>query len=148
MWSWTWTSAGSWRSERGSNPKIWALLHTIEIFFGVVYGMSQHHEEAPHWVVGIIERLDRIHLQGKHLMSKVTDFAAAVQTAFDHVSTDLDTIKAGIANLDALIVAFQNSPGTLSVEDQAALDKIQAASAALVAKVDTIDVTPPTPPAA
>ncbi len=79
-------------------------------------------------------------------MSKITDFATAVQAAFDHVSTDLDTIKAGIANLDAMIVAFQNSPGTLTPEDQGALDKIEAASAALVAKVDTIDVTPPAPP--
>ena len=80
-------------------------------------------------------------------MSKVTDFAAAVQTAFDKVSTDLDKIVAGIAALDAAITAFQNSPGTLSAEDQAALDDIQAKSQALVAKADAVDVTAPTPPA-
>ena len=79
-------------------------------------------------------------------MSKVTDFAAAVQTAFDAVNADLTKIKDGIAALDALIVAFQNSPGTLSAEDQAALDKIQAESAALVATADAVDVTPPVAP--
>ena len=110
--------------------------------------MSQHHEDtAPHWVVGIIERLDRIHHQGQRLMSKITDFATAVEASFAAVSTDLDRIKAGIAALDALIVAFQNSPGTLTPEDQAELDRIQAASAALVATADAVDVTPPVPPA-
>ena len=109
--------------------------------------MDHHHEDqAPHWVVAIIERLDRLHAQGNKLMSKVTDFAAAVQTAFDKVNTDLDTIVAGIANLDSLITAFQNSPGTLSPEDQSALDGIQSASQALVAKADAVSVTPPTPP--
>ena len=79
-------------------------------------------------------------------MSQVSDFAAKVQTAFDKVNADLDVITAGIAALDAAIVAFQNSPGTLSAADQAALDDIQAKSAALVAKADAVNVVPPVPP--
>ena len=79
-------------------------------------------------------------------MSAVSDFATVVNAAFAKVNTDLDAITAGIANLDALITAFQNSPGTLSAADQAALDGIQTASQALVAKVDAVVVTPPTPP--
>jgi hypothetical protein len=47
--------------------------------------------------------------------------------------------------LDALIAGFQNSPGTLSAADQAALDQIQAASKALVAKSAAISVAPPVP---
>ena len=109
--------------------------------------MDHHHEDqAPHWVVKIIERLDRLHEQGHKLMSKVTDFAAAVQAAFDKVNADLDTITAGITNLDNLITAFQNSPGTLSAADQAALDGIQAASQALVTKADAVSVVPPVAP--
>ena len=80
-------------------------------------------------------------------MSVVTDFAAKVQASFDKVSADLDSITAGIANLDALITAFQNSPGTLTPADQTALDGIQAASQALVAKADAVSVVPPVPPA-
>ena len=80
-------------------------------------------------------------------MSQVSDFATAVQSAFDKVNSDLDTITTGIANLDALITAFQNSPGTLSAADQAALDGIQAASQALVTKADAVSVVPPVAPA-
>ena len=79
-------------------------------------------------------------------MSAISDFATAVQASFDKVSADLDTIVTGIANLDSMITAFQNSPGTLSAADQAALDGIQTASQALVKKADAVVVTPPTPP--
>lgn len=80
------------------------------------------------------------------IMSQISDFAAAVQTSFDKVNTDLDNITTGIAALDTLITNFQNSPGTLSAIDQAALDAIQKASQALVTKADAINVVAPTPP--
>jgi hypothetical protein len=69
-------------------------------------------------------------------MSVITDFAAKVEANFA-------ALKTAIAALDAQIVAFQNSPGTLSATDQAALDQIVADSAALVTQAGT--VTPPTP---
>lgn len=59
-------------------------------------------------------------------MSQITDFAAKVEANFALIQT-------GITNLDAQIQALQNSPGTLSPEDQAALDKLSADSAALAA---------------
>ncbi len=82
----------------------------------------------------------------KVIMSKITDWAAAEQADLTTISTTLDAVVSGVAALDALIVAFQNSPGTLSPSDQAALDGIQAASKALVAKSAAISVTPPPPP--
>ena len=66
------------------------------------------------------------HNQQENLMSQVTDWAAKEQ-----------------ADLDTLITNFQNSPGTLSAEDQAALDAIQASSKALVTKATAISVNPP-----
>ena len=81
-------------------------------------------------------------------MSAVTDFAATVQKNFDALSADIDSIQAGITNLDTLIQGFQNSPGTLSAADQAALDAISANSAALVTKANAINVTPPVPTSA
>lgn len=80
------------------------------------------------------------------LMSQITDWAAQEQADLTTISNTLDTIVTGIAALDALITQFQNSPGTLSATDQAALDAIQAASHALVAKSAAISVAPPTPP--
>jgi hypothetical protein len=79
-------------------------------------------------------------------MSKITDWAATEQADLAAVSTTLDGIVAGIANLDTLITNLQNSPGTLSASDQAALDAIKAASAALVTKSGAIVVTPPVTP--
>lgn len=79
-------------------------------------------------------------------MSKITDWAAQEQADLAAISTTLDTIVAGVAALDKLITDFQNSPGTLSPADQAALDAIQASSADLKAKAAAIVVTPPAPP--
>ena len=85
---------------------------------------------------------------GENIMSKITDAAKAEQTSLDAVNASLDSIVAGIAALDTLITNFQNSPGTLSAEDQAALDAINAASAALETKAAAVSTTPPTPPPA
>jgi hypothetical protein len=86
----------------------------------------------------------------KELMSQITDWAATEQADLTTISTTLDAVVTGVAALDALIVGFQNSPGTLSATDQAALDAIVAASAALVTKSAAISTvapgTPPPPP--
>jgi len=81
------------------------------------------------------------------IMSAITDWAAKEQVSLDAISSTLDGILVGIAALDALIIAFQNSPGTLNAVDQAALDAIQTSSASLLTKSQGIVLTPPTPPA-
>jgi hypothetical protein len=73
-------------------------------------------------------------------MSAISDWAAKEATA-------LASIQAGIANLDTLIQNFQNSPGTLSPSDQAALDAIAATSASLATAANAVP-TPPVTPAA
>jgi hypothetical protein len=78
--------------------------------------------------------------QGAKIMSQITDFAAKVETNFAG-------IKAGIQALDDKITALQNSPGTLSASDQAALDAIVADSGALVTAANTLpSVAPPVVP--
>ena len=81
-----------------------------------------------------------------HVMSAITDWAAQEQADLLAISAALDTIVAGIANLDTRITNFRNSPGTLSAADQAALDAIQSASKDLKAKASAISVAPPVPP--
>lgn len=76
-------------------------------------------------------------------MSAITDWATQEQASLDAISATLDGIVTGISALDALITQLQNSPGTLSKADQAALDAIQASSKALLAKAGAISVTPP-----
>lgn len=74
---------------------------------------------------------------------KITDFAAAEGAKLDQLAQTLTTIKVGIQALDDQITQFQNSPGTLSADDQAMLDAIQAKSADLVTTAGAIDTTPP-----
>ena len=85
-----------------------------------------------------IERLEQ-------QMSKITDWAAQEQADLTAIKSTLDGITTGIANLDAKITALQNSPGTLSAEDQKALDDIQAASKAVVAQAAAIKTDAPAP---
>jgi len=66
--------------------------------------------------------------------------------ALTSIATALSAISAGITALDTMITNFQNSPGTLSPSDQAALDAIQTQSAALVAQSQAVSTTPPGTP--
>jgi hypothetical protein len=79
----------------------------------------------------------RLHMPG------VAEFAIAegqTLTALDAALTNLGT---GVIALLAMIVAFQNSPGTLSAADQASLDALEAHATALVAQAGAISTTPP-----
>ena len=71
-------------------------------------------------------------------MSAITDWAAKEATA-------LASIQTGIANLDTMIQNFQNSPGTLSAEDQAALDAISATSTSLATAANAVPSPVPVP---
>ena len=78
--------------------------------------------------------------------SAIQAFAAAEASTLASLATALTALATGITALDALITSFQNSPGTLSPADQAALDGIQATSQALVAQANAISTTPPGTP--
>ncbi len=83
---------------------------------------------------------------GKILVSKLEITMAnnpAIAAFVNTVNTNFGQIKAGILALDAQINAFNNSPGTLSAEDQAALDGIVTASADLAAAANAPVVPPP-----
>ena len=65
-----------------------------------------------------------------------------VETAAAQINANFDSIKSGITNLDNMILAFQNSPGTLSPSDQAQLDSIVAASGSLATAANAIPTVP------
>lgn len=74
----------------------------------------------------------------RKIMSKIGDWA-------NKVEPKLDAVKASVDELQRLITEFQNSDGTLSPEDQARLDAIEAKANALA--TDAADIPkPPTPP--
>lgn len=76
------------------------------------------------------------------LMSKIADLEATEQTNNAAVSAKLDELQTGITDLNRQITDFNNSPGTLSAEDQAAVDRMQAASKALADKAESVSLKP------
>jgi hypothetical protein len=106
---------------------------------------NEHRPSRFGWWFATKHDLERLEYK---IMSAIIDAVTAVQGSLDAVSTQLDTIVAGISALDVLITNFQNSPGTLTPADQAALDSIQASSKALLAKANAVVTTPPAPPVA
>ncbi len=83
------------------------------------------------------------------IMSAISDFAAkqdahnaAIDAAIAGLSTDIDTLNAEIKTL-------QGSAGAITPEDQATLDRLDAAGQAAADKLTALDaLTPPTVPAA
>jgi hypothetical protein len=93
--------------------------------------------------------LNHMRRDRENFMKQVQDFVAAEQVSLNAIGTAFTGIVSGIATLDSMIVALQNSPGALTQEDQDALNAIQATSAALVAQSSAAltAVVPPPPPA-
>ena len=96
------------------------------------------------------------------IMSAISDYTTAVNAAFDSISTQTDGLVNSIAGITADVIflkdtieKLQNSPGTITPEDQALLDASQARAAALATKLTDLSASaktldesttpPPTP---
>ena len=90
-----------------------------------------------------------LHAQGEKLMSAISDFAAKQNQFNDRLSAAIDGVAADVASLNAKIEELQNTPGTITPEDQAILDALQAQGEAIASRLEAVDsLTPPTPPVA
>lgn len=93
-------------------------------------------------------KLDTIIANQEKIMTAIADFAAKQQAFNDEIAADLTSISTQITALNATIATLQNSSGTISPEDQATLDDLQAKGTALAAQADaTAGKTPPALPA-
>jgi hypothetical protein len=75
--------------------------------------------------------------------SAIQAWAAGEAVILQAAAAAVTNLGTGVLALDGAITAFQNSPGTISPADQAALDAIQASSNALVTQAKAISTTPP-----
>ena len=81
-------------------------------------------------------------------MSAIKEFSEKVTTAFDEIGASVDGVAADVTALKAKIDELQNSPGSITPEDQALLDQIQAKATDVANKVKSLDdatENPPTP---
>lgn len=82
-------------------------------------------------------------------MSAVSDFAAKMKSHNDKVDIAVAGLQGDIGTLKDQIAKLQASAGTISAEDQATLDAIEANAGAVSDKLDALDsLTPPVPPTA
>src|SRR2546426_7808809 len=96
----------------------------------------------PGWLPATKSGLKSLEEKIETLMSQITDWAAQEEADITEIKGTLDGIVAGIAALDDIIIKWQNSPGTLSTADQAALDNVQSLVKDLKAKSAAISTTP------
>ena len=87
----------------------------------------------------------------KRIMATVTEaiaaFAAQMQTYNDAEDAAITALQGDVANLNAQILALQNSPGAISSDDQSKLDGIQARGKTISEKLAALDaLTPPVVP--
>lgn len=80
-------------------------------------------------------------------MQAISDFVAK-QTSFNNrLATAIDGLAGDVKQLNDKIAEIQNSPGTISPEDQASLDALTKMGDELAAKAEALDaLTPPTVP--
>ena len=99
----------------------------------------------------IEQKLDAVLKLQEQIMSKISEYHATVKADYVQVQANLDDLSTDVKALDAKIEELQNSPGTVTPEDQKLLDELQADSKALVEKTksmaDTHPNAPPAPPA-
>lgn len=83
----------------------------------------------------------------KEIVGKIEDFAAAVQPALSQIDAGLSNLAGDIANLQKQISDLQAAAGSLTPEQQAALDAISATATNLATKTKALsDVVPDVPP--
>lgn len=97
-----------------------------------------------HNVEQVMEQLKKMEAR----MSVITDLQTRLLADFSKIGTSIDDLVSAIGVLNQKITDMQNSPGTLSASDQAALDAIQAAADDVTAKASAADTATATAPAA
>jgi uncharacterized protein YaaN involved in tellurite resistance len=113
-----------------------------------VYIHSDDHPESLTMLRDIVQRLTRIEAQGEKIMSAISDFAAKQKAFNATIDSAITGITGDVKTLNDKIAALQASAGTVTPEDQALLDELEAAGNSLASRVTALDdLTPPTPPA-
>jgi hypothetical protein len=106
------------------------------------------HVHASGDVVRSIETsLAKLLTLGEKTMTVIGDFAARQREFNDRMDAAISGLTEDIATLNAKILELQTSPGTITPEDQALLDELQARGETISAKLEALNaLTPPAPP--
>lgn len=83
------------------------------------------------------------------IMSAISDYAAKQSAFNDRQDAAITDLQGDVQNLNDQITALQNSPGSITPEDQALLDGLTARGESIATKLEALDnLTPPKAPTA
>ncbi len=102
-----------------------------------MFGRRRHNE-----VVQAIRKMEG------RLMTAIQTFSDKVSKAFSDIATSVDGVAQDVTDLKAKIDELQNSPGSITPEDQALLDQVQQQATTLAEKVKALDDATAQPPTA
>lgn len=86
-------------------------------------------------------RLVHIEHQLHNIMSKISEFASAMDAHNTKIDTAVDGLTADVNDLKAQIAKLQGTQGVLTPEDQALLDGIEAKAGMVADKLKALDDT-------
>ncbi len=92
--------------------------------------------------------LVNIHHSLEKIMSAISDFADKMSAHNNQVDAAIEGLQGDVGSLKQQITDLQNSQGTITPEDQALLDGIEAKAAVIADKLTALDslTPPPAPP--
>jgi methyl-accepting chemotaxis protein len=95
----------------------------------------------------IEDKIDNLFRSIGDVMEAIQSFSARVKASFTAIGTSVDGIVSDVTELKRKIEELQASPGTLTPEDQAALDEIESMVGATASKLADLDAATATAPA-
>lgn len=97
---------------------------------------------------GLLDHLlQKLLKQGDKIMTAISEFATKMTAFTDRQDKAVADLQGDVKSLSDQIAALQASQGTITAEDQALLDGIEAKASTVADKLDALDsLTPPVPP--
>ncbi len=80
-------------------------------------------------------------------MSAISEYASKQNAFNDRIDSAVTGLQGDVTALNELITKLQSTPGTVTAEDQALLDQLQARAETIATKIEALDaLTPPVVP--
>lgn len=99
-------------------------------------------------VLAAIDRLETKQIERFKIMAEaISSFAARVNTSFDKIGASVDGLVGDVDTLKKKIEELQNSSGSITPEDQALLDAIEARANTVGDKLAALDAATENAPA-
>lgn len=125
------------------------LAEAISALAHEIRGLREQRKSEFDWIKshhGFATKQDLIAL-GEKIMSKISEFMDKLEAHNTKQEAAIEDIAGDVKFLTDKIVELQNSPGTITPEDQARLDAMESRAAATTAKLEALAaLTPPAPP--